>query len=779
MLTGDFTAITSPACNAGRQIALKAPFVGNKISPSAFSPPAVKMLSFGFGTAEDQCGTVHFGSLNSFTSQYGVGKMDYQISSNHSIFGRYFGAHSLAPPTYTGNPLSITQPSPDDLVTSVVLGDTYVINARTINTFRATLNRSAIEKTQVPFFGAKDLGINGIYENIPNYLLVTVTGALYSAAGATYPGYLYTTSHQFTDDLSFVRGNHQIQVGMNYIRPVHNIWIYLNAAGAFTFNGQVTGLSMADYLIGTPSSFSQNQVSLDRERERYFGGYAQDTWRATPRLTLSYGIRWEPYFGTNIEQGWVSHFDQGLFNQNVHSTVYPNAPAGTIFPGDPGYTAGNRPMNTKLNDWAPRVGLVWDPKGNGRMTVRASYGMFYDMPSTLFYYGYSNEPPWGQAITISNPPGGFSNPWQGYPGGSPFPYTFTKDSKFPTLAPYVSVPLSYHPPYMNQWNIAIEKQFGSNWLAKASYLGNNTIHFWSPKALDPSVFIPGNCAAGQYGLTAPGPCSTTANLTQRRLLTLQNPAQGAYYNSIVTLDDGGTTSYNGMLLSIQHRLANHFTIQANYTWSHCISDLGTTLLAGSYLDPNDRRYDRGNCPATDIRQNFNLSAVAQSPKFSNRMVETIAGDWQLSVITSARSGINFTASSGIDTDLNGVGGDRANQILPDVYCPNKNINCWLNVAAFAPPVANGIRSNMGPNNLVGPAYFDVDLGLTRSIRIKERQRVDLRAEAFNIQNRANFLANSPTNVAAPAAGSQNGSSFGKILYDVSPRIMQFAIKYVF
>ena len=86
---------------------------------------------------------------------------------------------------------------------------------------------------------------------------------------------------------------------------------------------------------------------------------------------------------------------------------------------------------------------------------------------------------------------------------------------------------------------------------------------------------------------------------------------------------------------------------------------------------------------------------------------------------------------------------------------------------------------MGPNNLVGPAYFDVDLGLTRSIRIKERQRVDLRAEAFNIQNRANFLANSPTNVAAPAAGSQNGSSFGKILYDVSPRIMQFAIKYVF
>jgi hypothetical protein len=253
------------------------------------------------------------------------------------------------------------------------------------------------------------------------------------------------------------------------------------------------------------------------------------------------------------------------------------------------------------------------------------------------------------------------------------------------------------------------------------------------------------------------------------------------------LDDGGTTSYNGLLLSLQKRLANHFTVQTNYTWSHCISDLGTTLLAGSYSDPNDRRFDRGNCPANDIRHNFNLSAVAQSPKFSDRVVQAVAGDWQLSVIGSARSGINFSAVAGIDTDLNGLGasagsagtGDRSNQILPDVYCANKNINCWLNPAAFSPVVANGVRSNMGPYTLVGPGFFTIDLGLTRSIRVSERQRVDLRAEAFNVQNRANFLTNSNTNPSAVSTGQQSGTAFGKILYDVSPRIMQFAIKYVF
>src|SRR5207302_1392601 len=210
--------------------------------------------------------------------------------------------------------------------------------------------------------------------------------------------------------------------------------------------------------------------------------------------------RWDPYFGTVIPNGWVSHFDMNAFLNNVHSTVYPNGPAGTLYPGDSGYGAGDRPMKPKLNNWAPRLGLAWDPQGNGRMTVRASWGMFYDFPSTLYYYGYSNEPPWGQAITYNSPPGGFSNPWQGFPGGNPFPYTFSKNSVFPIQAPYVNVPMDYHPPYLNQWNLSVEKQIGANWLAKVSYLGSNTIHFWSPQALNPSVYIPGTCAAGQYGL---------------------------------------------------------------------------------------------------------------------------------------------------------------------------------------------------------------------------------------------------------------------------------------
>jgi hypothetical protein len=160
-------------------------------------------------------------------------------------------------------------------------------------------------------------------------------------------------------------------------------------------------------------------------------------------------------------------------------------------------------------------------------------------------------------------------------------------------------------------------------------------------------------------------------------------------------------------------------------------------------------------------------------------MRNVAGGWQLAVIGSAHSGNDFSVTSGIDTDLNGVGGDRATQILPNPYCEHKTINCWLNAAAFATPVANGVRSNMRGYTLVGPGYFDLDVALTKSIRVAEHHRVDIRAEAFNVPNRTNFLTTSPSNPSAVSTGQQNGTAFGKIQYDVGPRIMQFAIKYAF
>jgi len=162
------------------------------------------------------------------------------------------------------------------------------------------------------------------------------------------------------------------------------------------------------------------------------------------------------------------------------------------------------------------------------------------------------------------------------------------------------------------------------------------------------------------------PCDSTRNTNQRRLLSQLNPAQGQYYAGYPALDDSGTGSYNALLLSAEHRFSNHFQMLANYTWSHCISDLWTQAInAPEYTNPANPRFDRGNCASVDIHHNFNLSAVLQSPRFSSRVLQWIAGDWQLSPIFSAHTGSYFTVTLGgsnADDAATGIAGQRPNQV---------------------------------------------------------------------------------------------------------------------
>ena len=577
-----------------------------------------------------------------------------------------------------------------------------------------------------------------------------------------------------------------MQFGANYIRPMQATTFCVYCNGLFTFSGQVTGNAMADFISGSLGSFTQLNITHDNEKWRYIGLYAQDTWKLSPRLTLNYGLRWEPYLNGRLLNGQVTHFVMSDFLNNVHSAVFPNGPAGTLYPGDPAFDTGSRPNRTTWANLAPRFSLAWDPQGDGKTLIRASWGMFYDMPHTLFYYNYSSEPLWGSSVTIPVPQGGFANPWLGYPGGNPFPTHQNPNSTYPTAGYYETVPLNVTNTYVEQWNLTIQREVAHNWLFKGSYLGNNIIHMWTDQEWNPAVYVPGNCVAGQYGLTKPGPCSTISNTQQRRLLTQLNPAQGPYYGQLEYLDDGGTGSYNALMLSAQHRLASHFFMLANYTLSHCLADPQTTELSGPiYTNPSNRRFDRGNCTAVDVRQNFNLSAVIQSPKYSNRTLQAIAGDWQLAPIVGLRTGTYFSITSGVDSALNGIGAQRPNQVLQDPYCPNRGYYCWLNSQAFSSNPATGgpqpgTFPNLGVNNMIGPNYFGFDLALSRRFVFKERHTIEIRAEAFNLENRVNFLNPSNPGLVGNASGSAlNSSNFGKILSDVGPRIMQFAIKYAF
>jgi hypothetical protein len=299
----------------------------------------------------------------------------------------------------------------------------------------------------------------------------------------------------------------------------------------------------------------------------------------------------------------------------------------------------------------------------------------------------------------------------------------------------------------------VQRQVGE-WLFAGSYLGNKSTHLWTGREANAAVF---------------GAGATLGNTNQRRVLYLLNQTQGQFYGTVGEIDDGGASSYNGMLLSAQRRLANNFSVLANYTWSHCISDPATTEITGpTYVNPNNRRADRANCDS-DRRHVVNVSFVGRTPQFANRALNLIASGWQLSGIVRRQSGNYSTVTTGVDNALTGVGGQRAVQLLADPYDANRTVDHYLNRAAFGAPAA-GTYSSLGAFTILNPGSLQIDTGLSRTFRVLEGQNIQFRWEVFNVPNRLN--ANAPVT-------ALNNATFGRILSAQDPRIMQFALKYVF
>jgi hypothetical protein len=332
--------------------------------------------------------------------------------------------------------------------------------------------------------------------------------------------------------------------------------------------------------------------------------------------------------------------------------------------------------------------------------------------------------------------------------------------------------------YVDQWNLSLQRQVGTDWLVSATYLGNTTTHLSTAKNINPAVYLgTGQCILG--GVSQPT-CSTTANQNQRRRFSLGKAATSQYFADLLTVDFGGKANYNGLLLAVQHRPARGVTVSGNYTWSHCISDPGGDQVFRSsgtvgYTNPDSRHFDRGSCSVggSDIRQALNLTAVAETPRFSNRAARIAGSGWRFSPILTIRSGDSLSVTTNIDRALDAVTGQRVNQILGNPY-GNGTAGNYLNAAAFALPDL-GTLGNVGKAAIRGPHYWGLNLALSRTFQLREAQKVEFRAEAFNLTNSVRL--NDPDTVL-------NNNTFGQVVPSSTspawdPRIMQFALKYFF
>ncbi|PYS53372.1 MAG: hypothetical protein DMG13_12825, partial [Acidobacteria bacterium] len=663
MMAGDWTTFASPACNAGGQINLPLPFVNNHIDPALYSRPAVAIASK-LPKPQDDCGKIVYSVPDKPNEYQIVGKADYQKSDKHSIFGRYVVTSYKSPHPYTLTNGFLLALEPMDnggnsnLAQSYALGSTYLIRPNTVNSFRVTANRTVIGRPGVKFFSAPDLGIKA-FSYTEGSMQVSVTGG-FGFGARTYPNHIVTDAYQISDDLNLVHGNHQLTFGGNFANWRTYQRDHTSDQGVYTFTGQATGLGMADFLTGRLTSLNQLSPVQWTSRQWYLASYVQDVWKATPNLTLNGGIRWEPYLplaigfgqGSKLREGAMYHFSDERFSKGIRSTVYPSAPVGLLYPGDSGYPTPG-PNFRKWALFAPRVGLAWDVRGDGRTSVRASFGIAYDFSGSLSFGGSSSAPPWGFGTTVQSV--SFEDPWRDNPGGNPFPYV--RLSKWPTLSQYYFLErLDAMQPTVQTWNLSIQRQLPGSFLLTSSYLGNHAIHLWVGGNINRAVYFPGApvngiCTAEGYVFRTSGTtCSTTANTDQRRRLLLQNPQEGQYYGNMATREDSGTLSYNGLLISIQRRAVRGVNIAGNYTWSHCLGDAATANATGrggaGYLDPNNRAFDRGNCGSNgsgtgsglDRRHVFNVTAVASTPQFANPTLHMLGTGWQLSTIYRQSSG---------------------------------------------------------------------------------------------------------------------------------------------
>ncbi|HEY2931868.1 MAG TPA: TonB-dependent receptor [Acidobacteriota bacterium] len=739
--TGDFSASSSPV----RDPLTGVPFPGNRIPANRIDSVSGNVLSRSLMPLPNQ---PDGGLRTTYPSPRDNNNVLVRVDRNlgrHTLDGHY-NFNQIDEKTFDGNVPSYLPLSRGARLQSITLGDTFNVATTFLNQARLSFNRyiNTIEVTNhvhLSDLGAK-VPIVGDGRKIPPNL--NISGRITLGNDSNLDDTTVNETIQFSEGVLWTKGVHSVKAGLEVLK---HRWLersYFSSEGRLDFTGAFSGNPAADFLLGKAAVYRlSSPVSEEEKLQTATYAYIQDDWRMHPRLTLNLGLRYE------LSPPWVHPKDYATtFVLGLQSQKIPSAPKGIVFPGDPGVPRGLR--KTDKNNFSPRLGFAWDPYGNGRTSVRAAYGIFYETMNADSFPTF-NGPPYRNTYSI-NAPATLSDPLAGQP-----PIPLVVDLSNPRFLPFTEFPfpdLNMATPYVHHFHFTLQREVVKDMVVQIAYVAKLGRHLLVGISKNPAVFAPG---------------ATLGNIDQRRVIPGFGNLRGS--SSI------SESSYHALQLESYKRFSHGFSLQWAYTFSRSIDQFSEISLGAGVPNPLNLSAEKG-LSAFHAKHIFSLSWLWDLPSLasSHALVRGIAGGWELTGLVTARSGLPINITTGSDNALSGTPAQRPNLVgnpaLSGSRSRGEKVLAWFNRAAFGPP-ATGTYGNVGRNLLIGPGASDVNLGLFKNFELPGREglKLQFRSEFFDVLNRPN-LGN-------PVSSLSAGTRMGQITSAGGSRVIQFALKMLF
>ncbi len=771
---GDFTALSStlknpinPVTGLGWTSPTGAPCVaGNVIAPGCMSKAAQSVLNkYIPASPTNSVVTLSPAPWNNYNWLW---RVDYNLSSKNMLAGTFNYDH-----TDTTNLPSNLSYLTQSIYTNVGQG-----SLRDVHTFSPTLiNESLVSWTYNRAIGGPDgsvppssIGINLPVDPAGRGVTLSISGG----PNLAYPNitYQYYSAWDIDNSMTWIRGRHTLKFGFQFVQ--YRFYYGLTLTRSLSFTGTRTGNAMADFVLGAYDTASIWTGATDNTPKGWkHGFFVSDSFKVTPRLTLNYGLRYEPVVPPQQSSGRINSWLPG-----VQSTVSPGSPPGFIFPGDPQLPKGL--IYSDLNNFAPRFGFAWDINGNAKTVVRGAYGLFYqDQGGDILH---ANQAPWRHDFTLYNglmddPFGSLNQPPPPTAASLPTDFGCKKISTFPGLACDYILPISMvytephlRTPYIQHASFSVQRQFLKDWAAEANYTGQFGIKLLGHNQFDAARFM-------NDPFTGAAPTVSNAPDRVPYLPGIISPVSREMSNFY-------RSWYNAVNLKVTKRMSHGITAQASYTLAKNITNQPETTVGLISNVPNPLNLNDGRgASLMDHRHGVAISWV-WSPQVnsSNRLVKTVAGGWTVTGLHRYQSGTPLFLIMGTDVAANGssyASSAQLAQLVTGMTAPDLQkasptrasmVAQFFNTAAIMPPkqVPLGTYGNFRRGMIYGPGYSNSDLSVMKNLSLAtERVKLQLRGEFFNVFNQVNF--NNP---------DQNASSgtFGRITSAQGGRVAQVALK---